>query len=44
MVADLRAGTYEALVLDAPVLEYTVGTNPDCDLFTGERPVLAPVS
>jgi ABC-type amino acid transport substrate-binding protein len=36
MVADLRAGTYDALVLDAPVLEYTVGTNADCDLFTGK--------
>ncbi|WIA44152.1 hypothetical protein OEZ86_010489 [Tetradesmus obliquus] len=38
MVADLRAGTYDALVLDAPVLEYTVGTNPDCDLFTVGEP------
>jgi hypothetical protein len=37
MVADLRAGVYDALILDAPVLEYTVGTNAECDLFTGEQ-------
>jgi hypothetical protein len=35
MVTDLHAGVYDALVLDAPVLEYTVGTNEECDLFTG---------
>ncbi|KAF6257204.1 ligand-gated ion channel-domain-containing protein [Scenedesmus sp. NREL 46B-D3] len=29
MIAELRAGAYDALVLDAPVLEYTVGTNAD---------------
>jgi ABC-type amino acid transport substrate-binding protein len=39
MVADLRAGVYDALILDAPVLEYTVGTNAECDLFTGEQRV-----
>lgn len=38
MIADLRAGRYEALVLDSPVLEYTVGTNDKCDLFTVGEP------
>lgn len=33
MLAALRAGTYAALILDAPVLEYTAGTNEACDLF-----------
>jgi ABC-type amino acid transport substrate-binding protein len=37
MVEDLRAGMYDALVLDAPVLEYSVGTNEECDLFTGRQ-------
>ncbi len=33
MLTSLRQGTYSALVLDAPILEYTAGTNEDCDLF-----------
>lgn len=38
MIADLRAKKYDALVLDSPVLEYAVGTNADCDLFTVGEP------
>lgn len=33
MVAGLRDGTYTALIMDAHVLEFTVGTNEACDLF-----------
>jgi hypothetical protein len=33
MIAHLRSGVYSALVLDAPILEYTAGTNEECDLF-----------
>lgn len=38
MVAGLRSGKYIAMVLDSPVLEYTVGTNDACDLFTVGEP------
>lgn len=38
MIADLHSGKYDALVLDSPVLEYTVGTNEACDLFTVGEP------
>lgn len=34
MVKALRNGTYKALILDAPVLQYIAGSNHDCDLFT----------
>lgn len=33
MVDALKNGQYSALILDAPVLEHTVGTNEECDLF-----------
>lgn len=33
MVASLRDGTYTALVLDTPVLEYVTSQNAECDLF-----------
>lgn len=33
MVDALKNGKYSALILDAPVLEHTVGTNEECDLF-----------
>lgn len=33
MLAGLKDGTYAALVLDAPVVEYVVGTNDACTLF-----------
>ncbi|KAF8061162.1 eif3g-a [Scenedesmus sp. PABB004] len=38
MLSALRGGEYEALVLDAPVLEYTAGTNAACDLFVVGEP------
>ena len=34
MVDAVRSGKYKALVLDAPVLDYIVATNPWCDLYT----------
>jgi hypothetical protein len=34
----LRAKEYDALVLDSAVLEYTVGTNEECDLFVIGEP------
>jgi hypothetical protein len=33
MVASLRDGSYTALILDSPVLEYITGQNEACDLF-----------
>lgn len=38
MVAELREKKYDALVLDSAVLEYTVGTNEQCDLFVVGEP------
>ena len=34
MLDNLREGTYKALVLDAPVIDYTVATNAQCDLYS----------
>lgn len=34
MLQGLRNGTYQALVLDEPVVKWIAGTNQECDLFT----------
>lgn len=37
-LANLRAGKYKALVLDAPVIDMWVAENTNCDLFAvGDR-------
>ncbi len=33
LIENLRSGKYQALVLDAPVLQYLAGTDKLCDLF-----------
>jgi hypothetical protein len=34
MLDNLRKGSYKALVLDAPVVDYTVAANEQCDLYS----------
>ena len=41
MVEKLRAGDFDALIMDSPSLEHIAATNSDCDLFIIGGPLMS---